>query len=66
MSRSDNAEIKPSAGSIPRRAPTRSEAVRYTYDMLISLRKLAALREEERLLRLIEAAAEEARVLSGG
>lgn len=44
--------------------PTRSESVRYTYDMLISLKKLSALRKEAQLMRLIEAAAEEARSLS--
>ena len=37
--------------------------MRYTYDMLISLRKLPALHDQAQLMRLLEAAAEEARVL---
>lgn len=44
--------------------PNKSESARYTYDMLISLKKIVALRKEAQLMRLIDAAAEEARALS--
>jgi hypothetical protein len=46
------------------RALSKSESARYTHDMLISLKKIAALRNEAQLMRLIEAAAEEAKVVS--
>ena len=44
--------------------PTTSESARYTYDMLISLKKIRALQKEAQLMRLIDAAAAEARALS--
>ena len=40
------------------------QTLRYACDMLISLRKMVALHNEEQLLRLIDAAAEEARKLA--
>ena len=43
--------------------PTAQQSTRYAYDMLISLRKIVALHNETQLMRLIEAAAEEARIL---
>jgi hypothetical protein len=57
---------KTDAGPLRRRipAPSKSESARYTYDMLISLKKISTLREEAQLMRLIDAAAEEARVVS--
>jgi hypothetical protein len=57
-----NARLKSSKAQPP--APNRNESAQYTYDMLISLKKIAALRKEAQLMRLIEAAAEEARALS--
>ncbi len=44
--------------------PSKRESARYTYDMLISLKKIAALRKEAQLMRLIDAAAVEARAVS--
>ena len=44
--------------------PSTSESARYTYDMLISLKKIPPLRKEVQLMRLIDAAAKEARALS--
>jgi hypothetical protein len=45
--------------------PTPAEAADYTYDLLISLRKLAVNNNQTRLARLIEAAAMEAQFLTG-
>ena len=44
-------------------SPTARESTQYTHDMLISLRKIVALHKETQLMRLLEAAAEEARTL---
>ena len=44
-------------------SPTAKESTQYAYDMLISLRKIVALHKETQLVRLLEAAAEEARSL---
>ncbi len=44
--------------------PSKSESAKYTYDLLISLKKIAALRKEAQLMRLIDAAAVEARAVS--
>jgi hypothetical protein len=64
MPRLRHIEKKTSKFETGPRAPSRGESVLYTYDMLISLRKLAALHNEAQLLRLIEAAAEEAQSLA--
>ena len=45
------------------RVPTAIQTMKYACDMLISLRKIIALHNETQLLRLIDAAAEEARKL---
>jgi hypothetical protein len=47
------------------RDPTPAESADYVYDLLISLKKLAADRKQTRLARLIEAAAMEAQFLTG-
>ena len=39
------------------------QSTRYAYEMLISLRKIVALHKETQLMRLLDAAAEEARTL---
>ncbi|HEY4264092.1 MAG TPA: hypothetical protein VGM72_02140 [Micropepsaceae bacterium] len=45
--------------------PTPAESADYTYDLLISLKKLAVDHNQTRLARLIEAAAMEAQFLTG-
>jgi hypothetical protein len=47
------------------RDATAAESADYVYDLLISLKKLAADRKQARLARLIEAAAMEAQFLTG-
>jgi hypothetical protein len=42
---------------------TPAQSAVYTYDMLISLKKIAALHKESELMRLIDAAAAEAEAL---
>jgi hypothetical protein len=44
------------------RVATAAQSAGYTYDMLVSLRKLAADHKQTKLVHLIEAAAAEARV----
>jgi hypothetical protein len=54
----------PSSQDPSARAPSPAESANYTYDMLISLKKIAALQKEAELVRLIEAAAAEAEAVS--
>jgi len=49
-------------GSPP--APTPAQSAHYTYEMLVSLRKLAAVHKQVQLAHLIEDAAAEAQALS--
>ena len=56
-------KTSPSSITAPR-TPTLAESANYTYDMLISLKKIAALQKEAELVRLIEAAAAEAEALA--
>ena len=46
-----------------RRAPTEGERALYTYDMLISLKKMAWEQNQEQLTLLIDAAVREARTI---
>ena len=63
MPRSRNAETKSSREDMPTRMPTLGESAQYIHDMLISLKKIAALHKQTQLMRLLQAAAEEARVI---
>ena len=49
----------------PQKMPTAAESAAYSYDLLMSLGKLAALHKQSELARLIDAAAEEARAIVG-
>ena len=64
MPRSRNVETKASSEDPPPRAPTLGESAQYIHDMLISLKKIAALHKQAQLMRLLQAVAEEARVIS--
>ena len=62
MSSPRAAEFLPS-NQPPRRAPTEGERAFYTYDMLISLKKMAWEQNQEQLAVLIDAAVREARTI---
>jgi hypothetical protein len=54
----------PPSEEIAKRLPKPGESALYTYDMLISLRRIAELQNQTRLVQLIEAAAAEAKTIS--
>lgn len=64
MPRTRIVDKAPSSQATSQRTPSAAESASYTYDMLISLKKIAALQKEAELLRLIEAAAAEAEAVT--
>ena len=48
----------------PEKLPTQAQSAGYTYDMLLSLGRIAALHQQAKLALLLEIAADEARVLA--
>jgi hypothetical protein len=55
---------QPRYDQTPQKGPTPAESADYTYDMLISLRKLAVFHKQAKLARHIETAAMEARSIA--
>ena len=64
MPRTRHKEEKPAAAEGRPSALSLGQSAQYTYEMLISLKKLPAIHDERQLMRLIDAAAAEARALA--